>query len=319
MKKKATTTILLLCFIIGFSQSDTSYYEILRNEPLNTNNLNLGLNFRSHFSYDNVSIGPDLTANYRYKRYGKIEISILQALADKNTGEYWNGSFQAASENKRHNELYAGTTFYFMKKDDEKTKNITIDVSGDLDGKTTYTYTSIPFLAQRMYGVNFGMGQFGSRIINISELLSGYEISKPDSLIESFEWATVSHVKYQFIKVGFHITKLEDMKLKVNNKIVRNFARKKETSINLLLAFNNKIDNTIERPLNTNDVFQYDFTENSSFRPFGIELKWSVESLQLSGANGRLFFRTGIAPGYNKLHQNFFMELGGGITLSKKI
>ena len=59
MKKKATTTILLLCFIIGFSQSDTSYYEILRNEPLNTNNLNLGLNFRSHFSYDNVSIGPD--------------------------------------------------------------------------------------------------------------------------------------------------------------------------------------------------------------------------------------------------------------------
>lgn len=102
--------------------------------------------------------------------------------------------------------------------------------------------------------------------------------------------------------------------MNVNNKIAGNFTRKKETSINLLLTFNN----TIERPLNTDDIFQYNFTKNSIFRPFWIELKWSVESLQLSGANRRLFFRAGIAPGYNQLHQDFFVELGGGILYQKK-
>ena len=95
------------------------FYEIRRNDPFNTNNLNLGLNFRSHFSYNDVSVGPDLTANYRYKEYSKVEIYFLETFADKKTGESWNGQFETASDNKRHNEIYAGTTVYFLKQNDE--------------------------------------------------------------------------------------------------------------------------------------------------------------------------------------------------------
>lgn len=299
----------------SFAQSsDTVYYEVLRNNPKNINNLFIyasPLNFDFSASYINISYG--FGAEYNHRDRFTLGFNLRRSYSEK-VNEYINGPeplplklgyAKGGNKNFTNYELSAQVLLGGR----QVVHNEKTVMEDDMYSRTYIKVKVKHFIALAL------RTSYGYHHYPLYSNFSGYKIND-STIVEGIGGATMNNL--QFASFGLGLFQKQDLKLSTDKYGTKDYSIITIYYFDMLFPIYQDLTNMEVTDNTSGTPVYYDVNVNyTSLSKYGfrVGMKYQVVS-RVKKVNGGMKFELGFLPGLNKFPKNFYITMGLDINIS---
>ena len=300
---------------LSFAQSsDTVYYEILRNNPKDINNLYIyasPFGFDISASYMNLSYGFGAEYNYRDKfTLGfNLRRSYTEKINDEIMGPMIQPLKQGTAKGGNKNFAFYELSAQVLLGGRQVVHNERSTMEADMYSKTYIKVKVKHFIALAL------RASYGYHHYPLYSNFSGHK-TNDFSPVEGIGGATMNNL--QFASFGLGLFQKQDIKLKTDKYGDKDYSTITTYYFDMLFPIYQDLTN-MEVTDNTSATPMYyevdvDYTPMSTYG-YRVGVKYQVVS-RIRKINGGIRFELGFLPGLNKFPKNFYMSAGIEINIS---